>query len=166
MSSGTTVEFFFDCSSQWTKLAFHNIRAISRDLGFKIEWKPILLGAVAEVAAAVGAYSGAVRPATDLGHRVLKVADCDARQPSRSDFDHQQTSVCKRDRAFGKAKPRCDFLRWLVSLYLFTYFKPFLVGFCRIGGRTACSFMLSFFYVGYETRCWLPRECASQSTSF
>ena len=32
MSSGTTVEFFFDCSSQWTKLAFHNIRAVSPDL--------------------------------------------------------------------------------------------------------------------------------------
>ena len=32
MSSGTTVEIFFDCSSQWTKLAFHNIRAISPDL--------------------------------------------------------------------------------------------------------------------------------------
>ena len=127
MSSGTTVEFFVDCSSQWTKLAFHNIRAMSRDLGFKIEWKPILLGAVAEVAAAVGAHSGAVRPASDLGHRVFKVADCDARQPSRSAFDHQQTSVCKRDRAFGKAKHRCDFLRWLVSLYLFTYFKPFPV---------------------------------------
>ena len=32
MSSGTTVGFFFDCSIQWTKLAFHNIRAMSRDL--------------------------------------------------------------------------------------------------------------------------------------
>jgi 2-hydroxychromene-2-carboxylate isomerase len=40
------VEFFFDCSSPWTYLAFHRIEAMARELEFEIAWRPILVGGV------------------------------------------------------------------------------------------------------------------------
>lgn len=40
------IEFFFDCSSPWTYLAFHNIQPLSRELGVAIRWRPILVGGV------------------------------------------------------------------------------------------------------------------------
>jgi len=40
------VEFFFDCSSPWTYIAFHNILALRDDLGMVIVWRPILVGGV------------------------------------------------------------------------------------------------------------------------
>jgi len=40
------VEFFFDCSSPWTYIAFHNILALREELGMIIEWRPILVGGV------------------------------------------------------------------------------------------------------------------------
>jgi 2-hydroxychromene-2-carboxylate isomerase len=40
------VEFFFDCSSPWTYLAFHRIGAMARELEFEIAWRPILVGGV------------------------------------------------------------------------------------------------------------------------
>jgi 2-hydroxychromene-2-carboxylate isomerase len=40
------VEFFFDCSSPWTYLAFHNIQPIVRECGAEIVWRPILVGGV------------------------------------------------------------------------------------------------------------------------
>lgn len=40
------IEFFFDCSSPWTYLAFHNIQPIARDFGVAIEWRPILVGGI------------------------------------------------------------------------------------------------------------------------
>jgi 2-hydroxychromene-2-carboxylate isomerase len=41
-----TVEFFFDCSSPWTYLAFHAIQPIARETGAEIVWKPILVGGI------------------------------------------------------------------------------------------------------------------------
>jgi 2-hydroxychromene-2-carboxylate isomerase len=41
-----TVEFFFDLSSPWTRLAFHNIRPIIAETGAKIVWRPFLVGGV------------------------------------------------------------------------------------------------------------------------
>jgi 2-hydroxychromene-2-carboxylate isomerase len=41
-----TLEFFFDCSSPWTYLAFTRIQPIVARMGAKIEWKPILVGGV------------------------------------------------------------------------------------------------------------------------
>jgi len=41
-----TVEFYFDLSSPWTRLAFHNIQPIIREVGAKIVWKPFLVGGV------------------------------------------------------------------------------------------------------------------------
>ena len=40
------VEFFFDLSSPWTCLAFHNIRPIIARTGADIIWRPILVGGV------------------------------------------------------------------------------------------------------------------------
>ncbi|HEY1878841.1 MAG TPA: 2-hydroxychromene-2-carboxylate isomerase [Caulobacteraceae bacterium] len=40
------VEFFFDCSSPWTYLAFENIRPLAADVGAKIVWRPFLVGGV------------------------------------------------------------------------------------------------------------------------
>jgi 2-hydroxychromene-2-carboxylate isomerase len=40
------IEFFFDCSSPWTYLAFHNIQPMAADLGATIAWRPILVGGI------------------------------------------------------------------------------------------------------------------------
>ena len=40
------IEFFFDCSSPWTYLAFHNIQPLAAGLGAGIRWRPILVGGV------------------------------------------------------------------------------------------------------------------------
>ncbi|MBE0615549.1 MAG: 2-hydroxychromene-2-carboxylate isomerase [Burkholderiales bacterium] len=40
------IEFFFDCSSPWTYLAFHNIQPLAAELGAEIRWRPILVGGV------------------------------------------------------------------------------------------------------------------------
>jgi len=40
------IEFFFDCSSPWTWLAFHNVQPLARELGVAIDWRPILVGGV------------------------------------------------------------------------------------------------------------------------
>ena len=40
------VEFFFDCSSPWTYLAFHNIQPIARECSAEIVWRPIQVGGV------------------------------------------------------------------------------------------------------------------------
>jgi 2-hydroxychromene-2-carboxylate isomerase len=40
------LEFFFDCSSPWTYLAFHRIEGVAADAGAELVWKPILVGGV------------------------------------------------------------------------------------------------------------------------
>jgi 2-hydroxychromene-2-carboxylate isomerase len=40
------IEFFFDCSSPWTYLAFHNIQPMAAELGVAIAWRPILVGGI------------------------------------------------------------------------------------------------------------------------
>jgi len=40
------IEFFFDCSSPWTYLAFHNIQPLAKELGAEIAWRPILVGGI------------------------------------------------------------------------------------------------------------------------
>ncbi|MEL7547081.1 MAG: 2-hydroxychromene-2-carboxylate isomerase [Pseudomonadota bacterium] len=40
------MEVFFDCSSPWTYLGFHNVRPMAERLGIEIDWKPILVGGV------------------------------------------------------------------------------------------------------------------------
>ncbi|MBL8554308.1 MAG: 2-hydroxychromene-2-carboxylate isomerase [Phenylobacterium sp.] len=40
------LEFFFDLSSPWTRLAFHNVQPILRETGATVTWKPFLVGGV------------------------------------------------------------------------------------------------------------------------
>jgi 2-hydroxychromene-2-carboxylate isomerase len=40
------MEFFFDCSSPWTYLAFHNVLPLAAEFGETIDWRPILVGGV------------------------------------------------------------------------------------------------------------------------
>lgn len=40
------LDFYFDCSSPWTYLAFHAIQAAARETAAEIVWKPILVGGV------------------------------------------------------------------------------------------------------------------------
>jgi 2-hydroxychromene-2-carboxylate isomerase len=40
------VEFFFDLSSPWTRLAFANIQPILADTGASVRWRPFLVGGV------------------------------------------------------------------------------------------------------------------------
>ena len=39
-------EFFFDCSSPWTYLAFHKIEDVCREARAELVWRPILVGGV------------------------------------------------------------------------------------------------------------------------
>ncbi|NNL87255.1 MAG: 2-hydroxychromene-2-carboxylate isomerase [Myxococcales bacterium] len=41
-----TLEFFFDCSSPWTYLAFHEIEAIASETRADLVWRPFLVGGV------------------------------------------------------------------------------------------------------------------------
>jgi len=40
------LDFYFDCSSPWTYLAFHAVQPLAADVGAEIAWKPILVGGV------------------------------------------------------------------------------------------------------------------------
>jgi 2-hydroxychromene-2-carboxylate isomerase len=44
--SVATLEFFFDCSSPWTYLAFHEIESLARETDATLVWRPILVGGV------------------------------------------------------------------------------------------------------------------------
>jgi 2-hydroxychromene-2-carboxylate isomerase len=41
-----TIECFFDCSSPWTYLCFHNLQPLAAECGATIRWRPILVGGV------------------------------------------------------------------------------------------------------------------------
>ena len=40
------LEFFFDCSSPWTYLAFHKIEEVAAEANAELVWRPILVGGV------------------------------------------------------------------------------------------------------------------------
>jgi 2-hydroxychromene-2-carboxylate isomerase len=40
------IEFFFDCSSPWTYLAFHNTQPLAKEFNQDIAWRPILVGGI------------------------------------------------------------------------------------------------------------------------
>jgi 2-hydroxychromene-2-carboxylate isomerase len=55
------LEFFFDCSSPWTYLAFHKVEDLARESGAELVWRPILVGGVFnQVNPSV--YEGRARP--------------------------------------------------------------------------------------------------------
>jgi 2-hydroxychromene-2-carboxylate isomerase len=41
-----TLEFFFDCSSPWTYLAFERVQRLKQRVDFALVWRPILVGGV------------------------------------------------------------------------------------------------------------------------
>jgi 2-hydroxychromene-2-carboxylate isomerase len=40
------IEFFFDCSSPWTYIAFRNIQPMAAELQVPIVWRPVLVGGI------------------------------------------------------------------------------------------------------------------------
>lgn len=46
MKMDVRLECFFDCSSPWTYLGFHNLQPMAERLGVEIEWRPIIVGGV------------------------------------------------------------------------------------------------------------------------
>jgi 2-hydroxychromene-2-carboxylate isomerase len=40
------IECFFDCSSPWTYLGFHNLRILADEMGVEVTWRPILVGGI------------------------------------------------------------------------------------------------------------------------
>lgn len=40
------IEFFFDISSPWTYLAFHNVQPLASELGAPVRWRPFMVGGV------------------------------------------------------------------------------------------------------------------------
>ncbi|MFT7324477.1 MAG: 2-hydroxychromene-2-carboxylate isomerase [Rhodoferax sp.] len=40
------LEFFFDCSSPWTYIAFHNVQRMAAELEEPVHWRPMLVGGV------------------------------------------------------------------------------------------------------------------------
>ncbi len=42
----TEIEMFFDCSSPWTYLAFHNIQPVAAEFDAVVTWRPILVGGI------------------------------------------------------------------------------------------------------------------------
>ncbi len=40
------IDFFFDCSSPWTYLAFHNVQPMAAELKEPVAWRPILVGGI------------------------------------------------------------------------------------------------------------------------
>ena len=46
MMNANYIEFYFDCSSPWTYLAFTEIESLSQRHNLEIVWKPILVGGI------------------------------------------------------------------------------------------------------------------------
>ena len=46
MTNANYIEFYFDCSSPWTYLAFVEIVSLSQRHQLEIDWKPVLVGGV------------------------------------------------------------------------------------------------------------------------
>ncbi len=44
--SAPKLEFFFDCSSPWTYLAFSRVEDVAKRAGAEIEWRPVLVGGI------------------------------------------------------------------------------------------------------------------------
>jgi len=78
------IEFFFDCSSPWTWLAFHNLQPIARELDVEVRWRPVLVGGIFN-AVNPSVYEFRTRgvPAKQL-YQLKDLQDWPARRGSRS----------------------------------------------------------------------------------
>jgi len=73
------IEVFFDCSSPWTYLAFHNLQPLAAELGEAILWRPILVGGVFN-AVNPSVYASRERPVPAKAAYMLKDLQDWARQ--------------------------------------------------------------------------------------
>src|ERR1700722_13664250 len=65
------IEVFFDCSSPWTYLAFHNIRPLAAEFGETIRWRPILVGGIFNTTTPT-VYASRERPVPEKARYMLK----------------------------------------------------------------------------------------------
>lgn len=65
------IEVFFDVSSPWTYLAFHNLQPLAAELGKTIAWRPILVGGVFNTVNP-SVYAGRERPVPAKARYMLK----------------------------------------------------------------------------------------------
>jgi 2-hydroxychromene-2-carboxylate isomerase len=65
------IEFFFDCSSPWTYLAFHNIQPLAAEFRAQIAWRPILVGGVFNTVNPT-VYAGRAAPVPAKARYMLK----------------------------------------------------------------------------------------------
>ena len=65
------LEFFFDLSSPWTRLAFHNVQPIVRETGASITWRPFLVGGVFN-AVNPSVYAGRADPRSPKNRHTFK----------------------------------------------------------------------------------------------
>ena len=65
------IEVFFDCSSPWTYLAFHNLQPLARELDVEIRWRPILVGGVFNTVNP-SVYAGRAAPVPQKARYMLK----------------------------------------------------------------------------------------------
>jgi 2-hydroxychromene-2-carboxylate isomerase len=80
-----TIEFFFDCSSPFTYLAFENIQPLAAEFRAEIVWRPVLVGAI----------FNAVNPGVEF----FKAKDA-GRLPQRK-VDYVMKDLADRSRAAG-----------------------------------------------------------------
>jgi len=59
--SKADLEIYFDCSSPWTYIGFHNVLEMAKRIGVEIDWKPILVGGVFN-AINPSVYEGRAKP--------------------------------------------------------------------------------------------------------
>jgi 2-hydroxychromene-2-carboxylate isomerase len=70
------IEFFFDCSSPWTYLAFRNIQPLAAELALDIRWRPVLVGGIFN-SVNTGIYAAREDLNTPKNRYILKdVQDC------------------------------------------------------------------------------------------
>ena len=65
------IEFFFDCSSPWTYLAFHNLQPLAEAFNETIIWRPILVGGVFNTINP-SVYAGRERPVPEKARYAAK----------------------------------------------------------------------------------------------
>ncbi|WFU39561.1 2-hydroxychromene-2-carboxylate isomerase [Bradyrhizobium sp. CB82] len=65
------IEFFFDCSSPWTYLAFHNIQKLAKEFGESLSWRPVLAGGIFN-AVNPGVYASRENPIVPKAQYMLK----------------------------------------------------------------------------------------------
>ena len=104
------IEFFFDCSSPWTYLAFHNIQPLAKEFGEEISWRPILVGGIFNTVNP-SVYSSREKPVPLKGRYMKKDLDDWARSAGLAiiAFDHRRPDTGPQT---PNAAARRSGLRW------------------------------------------------------